>query len=132
MKVAEFERAKVKSAIKRIGETFEFKRFELDEMNEKTGEFVKDKNDKEIVMNMQGIYHEGTSYVQRTTSESSVTRTKKQPMILCLMSDIVNAGIRVNDVMIKNGLQYEVINISDIQNLNVIADISLEVLDNGK
>lgn len=132
MKVAEFEKAKVKNAVKRYGSEFKFKRYELNEMNERTDEFIKDNEGNEIEMCLKGVYHESTSYIQRTTTDGAVTRTKKQPMILCLMSDLSDAGIKVNDIVIKEKVVYEVVGITDIQNLNVVVDISLEVIDDGK
>lgn len=132
MKVAEFVESKVKNVVKRYGSEFKFKRYELNMMNERTGEFIKDSEGNEIEMCLKGLYHESAGYIQRTTADGAVTRTKKQPMILCLMSDLSNAGIKVNDIVVNEKTVYEVVGITDMQGLNVAADISLEVVDDGK
>ena len=55
---------------------------------------------------IKGLYHEQNSNIQITTGDTTQVRTKKIPMILCLYG------------------------ITNIQEWNIISDISLEVVDN--
>lgn len=119
-----FEAYKINREIKKSGIVYEFKRSKVNEFNEPTDEF-------EVIGKLKGIYHEQNSSVQIIMGDTTQTRTKKIPMILCLYDDVANLLLKVDDIIKINGKVLKVTGITNIQEWNIIADISLEVVDNG-
>ena len=118
-----FEAYKVKRELKRSGIKYEFKRPGKNKFNEPSEEISS-------VGELKGLYHEQSSSVQITTGDTTQTRTKKLPMILCLYEDVKSLALEVGDVVIINSKTFKVTGIINVQEWNVVADISLEVVDN--
>lgn len=121
-----FEAYKLKRELKKSGETFEFFR---DKMNE-FGEPI-DLDNKESVGSLLGLYHEQSSTIKVTTGDVAQTRTKKISSILCLHDDAVKLDLKLNDKVHFNNHDYKVLGIVNVQEWNIIEDISLEVFDYG-
>lgn len=119
-----FELYKINREIKKSGIEYEFKRSKVNEFNEPTDEF-------EVIGKLKGIYHEQNSSVQIMMGDTTQTRTKKIPMILCLYDDVANLLLKVDDIIKINEKVLKVTGITNIQEWNIIDDISLEVVDNG-
>lgn len=119
----EFEAYKVKREIKRSGIDYEFKRSGLNDFGEPDNKLV-------TVGIIKGLYHEQNSNIQITTGDTTQVRTKKIPMILCLYDDTASLVLQVGDLLEINGKQFKVTGITNIQEWNIISDISLEVVDN--
>ena len=87
-----------------------------------------DHTHENIVCTIKCLYHEQNSNIQITTGETTQVRTKKIPMLLCLYenTDLLEPG----DFMILNEKKYKVTGIVNIQEWNLLGDISLEVVDN--
>ena len=119
-----FESYKIKREIKRSGINFEFKRYKKNKFGEPSDEL-------EIVGNVKGIYHEQNGSIQISTNDTTQTRTKKIPMILCLYEDAASLNLQIGDVLKFNNKAYKVTGIVNIQEWNIISDISLEVIDIG-
>lgn len=126
-----FEAYKLKREVRRSGVDFEFKRRKLDKFNEPTGEL-------EVVAKIKGLYHESNSYITETVGDAATTRTKKQPMLLCLVDDVASNDLRQGDEiqiplrssqMTSKTLKY--VGCVDIQNWGIIADLSFEEVDEG-
>lgn len=126
-----FEAYKLKREVRRSGVDFEFKRRKLDKFNEPTGEL-------EVVAKIKGLYHESNSYITETVGDAATTRTKKQPMLLCLVDDVASNDLRQGDEiqiplrssqMTSKTLRY--VGCVDIQNWGIIADLSFEEVDEG-
>jgi hypothetical protein len=117
-----FEAYKIRRELKRTGKEYEFKRAELNDFKEPTKESV-------VVGKLTGLYHEQNSNVSITTGDTTQTRTKKVPMILCLYEDAT--FLKIGDIVKINSKTFKVTGIVNIQEWNIIADISLEVIDNG-
>lgn len=117
-----FEAYKVRRELKRIGKEYEFKRAKLNDFKEPTKE-------DELAGKLTGLYHEQNSNVSITTGDTTQTRTKKVPMILCLYEDAT--FLKVGDKVKINSKTFKVTGVVNIQEWNIIADISLEVIDNG-
>lgn len=115
-----FEAYKVKREIRRSGRAYVFKRDAKNEFGEPSG-------GSEIVSTVNGLYHEQNSYVQLTIGEAAQTRKKNVPMILCIFDD--STKIEFGDYTEINGKRYNVTGVTNIQEWNIIADISLEVVD---
>lgn len=119
----DFETYKLKRELKRSGIDYEFKRNGTNEFGEPLPAPVS-------IGTIRGLYHEENSNIQITTGDTTRTRTKKIPMILCLYEDTTSLGLRVDDQVIINGKTFKVTGAVNIQEWNLIGDISLEVVDN--
>lgn len=117
-----FETYKLKRELARSGKTFRFTRRGLNNFGEPTGL-------PEELGSLRGLYHEQNSNIQITTGETTQTRTKKIPMILCLAEDAKPLDLKTGDVVEINGRVFLVTGIVDIQEWNLIFDISLELVD---
>ena len=119
-----FEAYKIKRELKRSGIDYEFKRAKKNKFGEPEGEPI-------VVGKLKGLYHEQNGTVQIATGDTTQTRTKKVPMILCLYEDTASLVLQVGDVVNFNSKTFKVIGVTNIQEWNIISDISLEVVDNG-
>ena len=115
-----FEAYKLRRELKRVGREYEFKRAKLNAFKEPTA-------DDEPVGKLLGLYHEQNASISISTGDTTRTRTKKVPMILCLYEDA--RALNVKDLVVINSKKYKVTGIVNIQEWNIIADISLEVID---
>ena len=119
----QFEAYKIKRELKRSGIDYEFKRSGVNDFGEPVGEPI-------VVGTIRGLYHEQNSSVQVTTGYTTQVRTKKIPMILCLYEDAASLVLQVGDELKINNKTLKVTGVVNIQEWNIIADISLEVVDN--
>lgn len=119
----QFEAYKIKRELKRSGIDYEFKRSGVNDFGEPVDEPT-------VVGTIRGLYHEQNSSVQVTTGDTTQVRTKKIPMILCLYEDAASLVLQVGDELKINNKTLKVTGVVNIQEWNIIADISLEVVDN--
>lgn len=120
----QFEAYKIKRELKRSGIDYEFKRSGVNDFGEPVGEPT-------VVGTIRGLYHEQNSSVQVTTGDTTQVRTKKIPMILCLYEDAASLALAVGDTVTINAKTFKVTGVVNIQEWNLISDISLEVVDSG-
>lgn len=123
-KQVRFEQAKIQRLLKTNGEYFEFKRNRLDKFKQQINETEKE------TYNILGVYHETQGYVSMQINEASMTRAKKQPMVLTTFEEAKE--INLSDILKYNGKRYKVINVRDVLENGVFADISMEVVDDGR
>jgi hypothetical protein len=115
-----FQLNSLKRAIVENGRPFPFIREGKNEFKEQNGV-------PEEVATIKGIFHMATGgYVQTTGSEGTVMRSKKQPMVMCLWTDV--APLQQGDYVNINNHKYSIADIADIGLLGIVADISLEVM----
>lgn len=123
-----FEVYKLRRELRRIGKDYEFTRKKLNKFKEPT-------KDVEVVGSITGIYHEAAKdvrgVIEITTTETTQVRSKRQPMILCLYEEVDSLGLKIGDEVKINSRTMKVTGIVNIQEWNIIADISLEVVDVG-
>lgn len=123
-----FEAYKLKRELKRSGNQYEIKRYKRNVFNEPEG-------DAEIIGKLIGLYHEQSFYIQATTgntqNNTTRVRSKKMPMILCLYEDVASLNLKIDDEIKINTKIFKVVAVNNIQEWNIICDISLEVVDNG-
>ena len=119
-----FEAYKIKRELKRSGIDYEFKRTGKNGFGEPTDEL-------KVVGKLRGLYHEQNSSIQITAGDTTQTRTKKVPMILCLYEDTASLILQVGDIVKINAKTFKVTGVTNIQEWNLISDISLEVTDSG-
>lgn len=118
----QFEAYKIKRELKRSGIDYEFKRSNVNDFGEPI-------EDPEVLGCLRGLYHEQNSNIQITTGDTTQVRTKKIPMILCLYEDTVYLSLIAGDIVTINDKTFKVTGVVNIQEWNLIADISLEVVD---
>lgn len=119
-----FEAYKVKREIKKSGTEYIFIRHEPNEFGEPTSDTI-------TLGSIKGLYHEQNSNVAVTTGDTTQVRTKKIPMVLCLWDDVSSMVLKVGDVTKIGGKAFKVTGVVNIQEWGIIADISLEIVDNG-
>lgn len=121
-----FEAYKVKRELKRSGIEYEFKR-------PKSNNFGEPIEQNESVGTLVGIYHEHNERagVQITTGDTTQVRTKRIPMILCLHDDTASLDLKVGDFTIINERTFKVVGVINVNEWNIISDITLEVIDDG-
>ena len=115
----QFEAYKIKREIRRSGETYTFMRPSLNEFGEPSG-------DETEVGSLRGLYHEQNSNVQVTTGDTTQIRTKKLPMILCIYEDAKTLNLQLGDKLYLNDRILKVVSLVNIQEWNIIGDLSLE------
>ena len=80
---------------------------------------------------VKGLYHEQNSNIALTTGDTTQTRTKKIPMLLCLWDDLKHVILKVGDKTEINSKVFKVTGVTNVQEWSIVADISLEVVDDG-
>lgn len=119
-----FEAYKIKRELKRSGVTYTFERAKKNDFNESLSTTFP-------IGSIKGMYHEQGSGIQLATNEATQTRTKKVPMILCLYEDVTPLSLQIGDIVRINSKIFKVTGVANIQEWNIISDISLEVVDSG-
>ena len=112
-----FELHKVEREIKVHGDTFEIHRDILDEYGEATG-------DSEKVCDIRGLFHISKGFVSRSTTDGTTTHATGAPMLLCLFSE--TEQVRSGDWLELNGARYNITDVSNVSEQNIVADMSLE------
>ena len=124
-----FEAYKVKRAISLNGQTYAFHRPIRNEAGEPDGLSI------EPVVSIKALYHEENQHIQVLCEGTTTNRQKKIPMLLCLWSDLHDeygvSKLEIGDEVTINQKQFLVNGAVNIQEWNIISDISLEVQDNG-
>lgn len=118
-----FQINKVKRLIETRGTNLIFKRYNKNEY----GEYLKDDAEE---IEIKGLYHEESSQITLTTTEGTVTRSKVQPRVLCMIED--GKKIKRNDRLFYEGSEYSVVDAINLLKSDICFDISLEVFDNGE
>ena len=119
-----FEVYKIQRELNRSGIVVDFLRQETNKFKEPIGEPKK-------IGSILCIYHEQNGCIKISTGDTTQVRTKKVPMLLCLHSDVSQANVQVGDQVKLNGKTFNVTGVINIQEWNLVADISLEVVDVG-
>lgn len=96
-------------------------------LKDKRGEYTGDTEFKSAV---SGIFHVSKGYVNTKVGESTKTVTKGQPKLLVMFEDAKRIG--VGDLVEVNKSRYVVSDINNIQEYNVVCDLSLEVVLYGR
>ncbi len=114
---------KVSQEIKVHGNIYNVYRKELDKYKEPTGKEIQ-------IAQIKGLYHITKGYVTETAQDGTRTHLKGQPMLLCKHEE--TKDIQTGDYIRINQNVYKVIDKNNIQEYNVVTDISMELMLNGK
>lgn len=117
------EQKVVEREIARNGSIYTVKRNKVDKYGEPTQEV-------EEVTTLRGLFHISKSFVTKNISDGSQTKTKGQPMILALWEECET--IQNGDFVVINGNTYRIVDKNNIEEYNIIVDISLEVVLDGR
>lgn len=119
-----FEVFKLKRAIAKQGKQYTFYSYGVNSFGEPSTE-------KTILKTFQSLYHEQNGYISENVNNETRTTSKKIPY---LMTEFQNIGTDSNEI--KNGceteidgIKYKVTGVTNLANLSLIADISLEVIN---
>lgn len=120
--VLSIELHSVKREIKIHGNKYTFYRDNLDSYGENA-------DGKNIVANVNGLFHVSKGYISKNVSDGAVTHSKGQPMLLITYED--SKDIKSDDYVIIGENKYKVIEKNNIQQYNIVVDVSLELVLNG-
>ena len=121
-KMLQIELNKVKREIKTHGRSYVVKRTVLNNYGEDT-----DKQDE--ITEIQGLFHTEKGYVTKSISDGSKTHSKGQSKLMVAYDDSVL--IKNGDMIQINENTYKVIEKNNIQEFNIVCDISMELVLNG-
>lgn len=124
MNSAAFQLNKVRRLIKTQGRSALIVRPATNKFGEPNGE--------EDVRTILGVFHESSSkmtYQAKTNSDGSTIRAKAAPMMLCLWEDVQD--IQHTDHLVMNNNAYVIGEIKNVNESNLVADISLEEVQNS-
>lgn len=116
MQAAAFQLNKVRRLILTQGKLFQFERPKVNDFGEPT--------DGKTIYTIRGVYHETAGYSNKTSTEATTIRKKALPMVLTLWESAKE--LHHQDVLTFNGKPYQVTEIKNIAEANLVADISLE------
>lgn len=117
-----FEENKLRRLIKTHGTQFNFTRKEKNQFGEV------DETALLTVNKIYGVYHEQNSYVSVSHATGTRSQSKPIPMVLTLWKEVVANPVKIDDLVCHNNLNYRVSGITNIQEGNYGADISLELV----
>ena len=127
-----FAASKIQRELKRSGKDYDFFRLAKNAFGEPAG------TNGEKIGTILGLYHEVNNFANVSTSEAGqvrkvvgLTGQKKQSMLLCLYESVNGCGLKFGDYTEINGRRFKVTGVVNVQEWNVIADISLEVVADG-
>ena len=121
-KMLQIELNKVKREIKTHGRSYEVKRTILNKYGEDTDE-------QQSITEVQGLLHTEKGYITKSVSDGSKTHSKGQPKLMVAYDDSVL--IKNGDTIQINENIYKVIEKNNIQEFNLVCDISMELVLNG-
>lgn len=121
-KMLQIELNKVKREIKTHGRSYEVKRTILNSYGEDTDE-------QQSITEVQGLFHIEKGYITKSISDGSKTHSKGQPKLMVAYDDSVL--IKNGDMIQINENTYKVIEKNNIQEFNIVCDMSMELMLNG-
>lgn len=95
----------------------------IDEYNQPTGE-------AESIKTIKALYHTSNAYKKRSTADSTTTYSEKQPMLLTTYEEVKDLLDKKNLFIVVNNIRYNFVAFENVQDYDVIYDISLEVVIN--
>lgn len=127
MEATLFLRNKLARHVSWNGQELTFTRYKRNEYNEIIDEV-------DTTFTFKGLFHDGGGYggmlkLDFWERDGATNFTKFKPIVLCMYEDGKN--IQTYDVLELGGNRYNVVEITNVKNLNIAFEISLEI-DNGR
>lgn len=105
------------------GETYHINELVCDEHGKPTGE-------QKSIVDVRGLFHTSKGYITENISDGTKTHSKGQPLLLLKYED--SESIQNGHILEIGSNRYKVIEKNNIQMYNIVCDISLELVVNGK
>lgn len=115
---------KVEQEIKRSGTSFTIYRNKLNDYHEPIGD------EPLKVAVIDGLFHISKSYATESIADGTRTHTRPKPMLMLLYKD--SLYIENGDYFLYNNNTYRVVEKNNVGELNIVVDLSLEVVLNGR
>ena len=115
---------KVLREIQMHGTEYTFFRKKVDKYGEPT------KEEPEQIANVKGLFHVSKGYVTQNIQDGTRTHSKGQPMLMVAYEN--TREIQTDDFLIINENTYKVVEKNNIQEYNIVTDISLELVLDGR
>lgn len=115
---------KVLREIQMHGTEYTFFRKKVDKYGEPT------KEEPEQIANVKGLFHVSKGYITQNIQDGTKTHSKGQPMLMVAYENI--GEIQTDDFLIINENTYKVVEKNNIQEYNIVTDISLELVLDGR
>lgn len=87
------------------------------------------KEEPEQIANVKGLFHVSKGYITQSIQDGTKTHSKGQPMLMVAHENI--GEIKTEDFFVINGNKYKVVEKNNIQEYNIVTDISLELVLDG-
>lgn len=116
MKQSAFQLNALRRAIRTQGRVVDFTLKSTNEFGEPDGEAK--------TYSVRGVYHETTGYLSKTTSGAATIREKSSPQVLLLHEDSLSLIPGMGATF--NGKTYELVELKNISELNLVCSASLE------
>lgn len=117
-RISTFKLQQVAQQVARLGKLHIFYRYKKNSYKEVTSEIDK-------TIQIHGIFHTQKTRVERPTNDTTVSRTKDAPMLLVTYEDYKAAELQHKDRIRIGEVDYELLDATNIGELNVAIDISL-------
>lgn len=114
---------KVLREIQIHGTEYTFLRKKVDNYGEPT------KEEPEQIANVKGLFHVSKGYITQNIQDGTKTHSKGQPMLMVAHENV--GEIKTEDFFVINGNKYKVVEKNNIQEYNIVTDISLELVLDG-
>ena len=114
---------KVLREIQIHGTEYTFFRKKVDKYGEPT------KEEPEQIAKVQGLFHISKGYITQNIQDGTKTHSKGQPMLMVAHEN--TREIKTEDFFVINGNKYKVVEKNNIQEYNIVTDISLELVLDG-
>lgn len=114
---------KVLREIQIHGTEYTFFRKKVDNYGEPT------KEEPEQIANVKGLFHVSKGYITQNIQDGTKTHSKGQPMLMVAHENV--GEIKTEDFFVINGNKYKVVEKNNIQEYNIVTDISLELVLDG-
>lgn len=97
---------------------------------QKTYKYGETTSDIEEIQKVSGLFHITKGYTTQTISDGTKVRAKSQPMLMICMegSEQIENGMFV----IINDNRYNIVDKNNIQEYNMVVDLSLELVQDGR
>lgn len=115
---------KVLREIQMNGTEYTFFRKKVDKYGEPT------KEEPEQIANVKGLFHVSKGYITQNIQDGTKTHSKGQPMLMVAYEN--TREIQTDDFLIINENTYKVVEKNNIQEYNIVTDISLELVLDGR
>ena len=123
MRNLKFELYKIAREIQMHGETYRINELVYDEYGKPTGE-------QNSIADVRGLFHTTKGYITENISDGTKTHSKGQPLSLLRYED--SELIQNGHILEIGSNRYKAIEKNNIQMYNIVCDISLELVVNGK